>query len=192
MPDRDSVAQEGHCAKCAAPGLASLRSRGRPCAVNHSSEPSSRAAAPDDTEPLDPVTSRVALSALRLLAGTVPKKRLQALRQTVDKAGGEYPWERVTDALNAEPAEQQQLVQQGLRAQRDWILREGRETPKASMKSRGKGFMARLLGRLIFFALILLVAVILLILLKARWPDLDIYGPLPWLRETFPRLFGPG
>ena len=40
--------------------------------------------------------------------------------------------------------------------------------------------MARLLGRLIFFALILLVAVILLILLKARWPDLDIYGPLPW------------
>ena len=129
--------KRAHCAKCAAPGLASLRSRGRPCAVNHSSEPSSRAAAPDDTEPLDPVTSRVALSALRLLAGTVPKKRLQALRQTVDKAGGEYPWERVTDALNAEPAEQQQLVQQGLRAQRDWILRGGRETPKASMKSRG-------------------------------------------------------
>jgi hypothetical protein len=42
-----------------------------------------------------------------------------------------------------------------------------------------------LCAQLIFGAIYALVIVVLLLLLKHRWPELDVYRVLYWFQETF-------
>ncbi len=83
------------------------------------------------------------------------------------------------------------LLKQGLEAQRDWVRRGGRETPKPGLRRRGKVLAAGFVARLLFFLAYTVVMVILLVLMKHVWPAVDIYSLLDWLREQFPQVFSP-
>lgn len=133
----------------------------------------------------DETLQAVSAASLRLLAGAVDRRSLDQLRRTVQQSPSEYPWQAVTQAILAEPADPQRLVQQGLAAQRDWILRGGRETPGPSLGRRAKGLVARLVAELIFFLLVSVVVVGALMLCKHKWPEVDIYRLLAWLQGLF-------
>ena len=91
----------------------------------------------------------------------------------------------VTQAVLAEEVDPQRLVQQGLAAQRDWILRGGRTAKGPSITHRTKGFVARLTAQLIFFVIFLVVIVAALLVLKFKLPDFDIYRILTWIEGLF-------
>lgn len=140
----------------------------------------------------DDVEAAVAQASLRLMAGTVPKPALERLRKSAMDAGAEYPWEATTRAILAEPVDPQRLVQQGLVAQRDWILRGGRENPKPGIGRKAKGLLARLCAQIVFGALFAVVLVTGLVAAKYKWPAVDIYVAVGWLaaavdwcRQTF-------
>jgi hypothetical protein len=141
------------------------------------------AASPDPGRP-EEVHDAVAHASLRLLAGAVPKATMDRLRRDAKASGAEYPWEAATRALLADPAEPGQLVQRGLAAQRDWILRGGRETPGPGLAARTKGLFARLAAQLVFGLLYAVVVVVGLIVLKHIRPSLDIYIAVPWLEAA--------
>jgi hypothetical protein len=139
---------------------------------------------PDLAQPDDALQAVAAVS-LRLLAGAVSKRTMEQLQRTLQQSQGEFPWQVVTQAVLAEPVEPQRLVHQGLQAQRDWIVRGGRERPSPSLGKRAKGFFARLCAQLIFGCLFTLVVVAALLLLKHKLPDFDIYRVLTWFRAQF-------
>jgi hypothetical protein len=112
---------------------------------------------------------------LRLLSGAVSRRTLEQLQQTLQQSPSEYPWQVVNQVILAESVDLQQLVQQGLAAQRDWILRGGREIPRPSPVRQAKGMVARLVAQLIFGALFAIVLVLVLVLLHHKLPWLDIY-----------------
>ncbi len=142
-------------------------------------------------EARDPVLDDVGQAALRLMAGTVSRKQLAALRKELLRSPESYPWRETTDAILRVEVDDERLLQQGLRAQRDWVVRGGRETPKPSVKHRSKNFVAYLLSRAIFFVLYTGAVVVLLVLLKAKWPQIDIYAANDWLSGVLPAVFGP-
>jgi hypothetical protein len=142
---------------------------------------------PDLADP-DQTLQAVSAVSLRLMAGAVPKKTLEQLQRTVQQSAAEFPWQIVTQAVLAEPIEPQRLVQQGLQAQRDWILRGGRETPGRPLSVKAKGLLAKLLAQLIFLSLFSVVLLVALLLIKHKAPEVDIYRILSWLYETFPSL----
>lgn len=142
---------------------------------------------PPDLAHPDDTLSAVSAVSLRLLAGTVSKKTMDQLRRTLEHSPTEFPWQVVTQAVLAEPVDPQKLVQQGLAAQRDWIVRGGREVPGPSASQQVKGFVARICAQLIFGALFTLVLVAILLLLKHKMPGFDIYRILTWFQD----LFGP-
>lgn len=144
--------------------------------------------APDLGSPDETMTAVAAVS-LRLLAGTVSRKTMEQLQRTVQATPSEYPWQVVTQAVLAEPVDEQKLVQQGLRAQRDWVVRGGRLEPGRSLDVKAKTFVAKLLTQLIVFVVYALLIVALLLLAKQKWPGFDIYRGLAWLQETFPGAF---
>jgi hypothetical protein len=144
----------------------------------------SDSAAPDLGQPDDTLQAVGAVS-LRLMAGAVPRRTLEQLKRTVQQSPAEYPWQVVTQAVLAEPIEPQRLVQQGLVAQRDWILRGGRETPGPGIAHHTKSFVARVAAQLIFGAIYTVVIIVLLLLLKYKLPDFDIYRVLTWCQQTF-------
>ena len=111
----------------------------------------------------------------------MPKPTLERLRRDAKAAGAEYPWETATRALLADPVEPGQLVQRGLAAQRDWILRGGRETPKPGIGVRTKGLLARLAAQLVFGLLYTAVVASVLVVLKYKHPSIDIYVAVDWL-----------
>ena len=139
---------------------------------------------PDLAQP-DETLRAVSAVSLRLMAGAVPKRTLEQLRKAVQESQAEYPWQVVTQAVLAEPVDDQRLVQQGLVAQRDWILRGGRETPGPSLSRRAKGLVARIVAELIFFVVMSVVVVGALMLCKHKWPEIDIYRLLAWLQSLF-------
>ncbi|MBM3972653.1 MAG: hypothetical protein FJ301_00920 [Planctomycetes bacterium] len=153
-------------------------------------------ATPDDgkRDPGQPdgVEAAVAAAALRLMAGAVPKPALERLRTAAMATGADYPWEATTRAILAAPVEPQRLVQQGLIAQRDWILRGGRENPKPGIGRKAKGLLARLCAQFVFGALFAIVLVTGLVAARYKWPAVDIYVAVGWLdaavtwcRQTF-------
>lgn len=142
---------------------------------------------PDLAQPDDTLQAVGAVS-LRLLAGAVSRPTMDQLRRTLDQSPAEYPWQVVTQTVLAESVDPQRLVQQGLQAQRDWILRGGRETPGRSLTTKAKGFVARLVAQTIFGGLFALVLVTGLLVLKYKLPDYDIYRILTWLLDAFPAL----
>jgi hypothetical protein len=142
-------------------------------------------ATPPDLAQPDETLDAVAAVSLRLMAGAVQKRTMDSLRQAVQASPSEYPWQVVTQAILAEPADPQRLVQQGLVAQRDWILRGGRETPGPRLSTQAKGLLARLCAQLIFGLLYAAVIIGLLLLLKHKLPWFDIYRVLGWFQELF-------
>jgi hypothetical protein len=142
-------------------------------------------ATPPDLAQPDDTLHAVGAVSLRLMAGAVSKRTLEQLRRTVQQSPAEYPWQVVTQVVLAEPIEPQRLVQQGLTAQRDWILRGGRETPGPGIAHRTKGLVARICAQLIFGAIYTVVIVVLLLMLKFKMPGFDIYRILTWGQQTF-------
>lgn len=139
---------------------------------------------PDLTEGEDTLRA-VSDVSLRLMAGTVPKGKMEQLKRTVEQSTAEYPWQVVTQTVLAEEVDQQRLVQQGLAAQRDWILRGGRTAKGPSITHRTKGLVARLVAQLIFFVIFSVVILIALLVLKYKMPEWDIYRILTWIQELF-------
>ena len=139
---------------------------------------------------VDPVRQQLGEVSLRLLAGAVPGKAFGDARRIIERSGGGYPWEEVNQRVIEDDLEEAQLIRQGLQAQRDWILRGGAPGRKRkSLKARGKGFVAFVLSRLIFFVFYTVAVVVLLVMLKHHWPQIDVYVALEWLRDTFPTVF---
>ncbi|MBE7504651.1 MAG: hypothetical protein HS113_31030 [Verrucomicrobiales bacterium] len=139
---------------------------------------------PDLAQPDDTLQAVGAVS-LRLLAGAVSKRTMEQLQRTVQQSPSEFPWQVVTQAVLAEPVDAQKLVQQGLQAQRDWIVRGGRERPATPLGQRTKGFVARLVAQLIFGVIFAAVVVAALLLLKHKLDWFDIYRVLDWFRGLF-------
>jgi len=144
-------------------------------------------AQPPDLEHPEQTLHAVGEVSLRLMAGAVPKRTIEQLQRTVQQSAAEYPWQVVTQVILAEALPTQQLVQQGLQAQRDWLLRGGRETPGKPLGQRAKGLLARLLAQLIFLLVLTAVLYIALLLVKHKLPGFDLYAPLEWLYTTFPK-----
>ena len=140
---------------------------------------------PPDLTEAEQTLRAVSEVSLRLLAGTVSKQKMEQLRRTVEQSTAEFPWQIVTQAVLAEEVDPQRLVQQGLAAQRDWILRGGRTAKGPSITHRTKGFVARLTAQLIFFVIFLVVIVAALLVLKFKLPDFDIYRILTWIEGLF-------
>lgn len=142
---------------------------------------------PDLAQPDDTMAAVGAVS-LRLLAGAVPRRTMEALKRAVVESPAEFPWKVVTQVVLADPVDEQNLVQQGLRAQRDWILRGGREAPGKPVGQKAKTLIAKLLAQLIFLSVYSVVVLVLLLALKHKWPGADVYRLLGWLYEVFPGL----
>lgn len=124
----------------------------------------------------------------RLLAGVVSKRTLEALRRTVEASPAEYPWQVVGQVVLQEPVEPQDLAQRALRAQRDWILRGGRENPGKPIGLQAKTFLAKVVAQTIFLGFFTVAVVALLLLLKHQWPAIDIYAFLEWLKGAASKL----
>ncbi len=148
-------------------------------------DPSS--SAPQGMPAADSIEGIAAVS-LRLLAGTVSRKTLEALKRTLLASPDEYPWRVVNQVVLGETVDEQQLAQQGLRAQRDWILRGGRENPGKPLGLQAKTLLAKITAQSLFAVIFAVVLVVLLWVAKVRWPEFDVYRPLEWLRSTFPDL----
>ena len=138
---------------------------------------------PDLTQPEEALRA-VGDVSLRLMAGAVSKPKMAQLRLTVEGHADEYPWQTVTQAVLSEDVDPQRLVQQGLAAHRDWILRGGRVAKGPSLTRRAKGLLARLVAQLIFAVLFTTVILIALVTLQIKlgW---DIYAVWPWLVSVF-------
>jgi hypothetical protein len=145
----------------------------------------------EETPTPDPVFSRICESSARLMAGLVNKSTIKELQKTVNSSASDYPWEVVVDRVLRDPVEPSKFTTQALRSQRDWVVRGGRETPGKGIRRHTKTFVARMLARLIFLAILIPAVVMLLVLVKHKWPDVDIYRILGWLKEVWPAVFGP-
>ena len=139
---------------------------------------------PDLSDP-DDAFHAVSEASLRLMAGAVSKPRLAQLKIVAQEQETDYPWQRITQAIVSESVDGQDLVKQGLIAQRDWILRGGRVAKGPSIKSRAKGFFARLTAQLIFGVIFTTVIVLTLLLLEYRF-GWNIY----WLLDKTLELIG--
>lgn len=139
---------------------------------------------PDLSDP-DDAFHAVSEASLRLMAGAVSKPRLAQLKIAAQEQETDYPWQRITQAIVSESVDGQDLVKQGLIAQRDWILRGGRVAKGPSIKSRAKGFFARLTAQLIFGVIFTTVIVLTLLLLEYRF-GWNIY----WLLDKTLELIG--
>lgn len=134
----------------------------------------------------DPVLRRVGEANLRLMAGEVSKPKLAQLKITAQASEAEYPWQQITDAILSEEVDEQRLVQRGLAAQRDWVLRGGRVERGPTVTRRAKGFFARLAAQLIFALIFVVVVIVGLLLLEYRFPAWDI----DWLLDQTLALLG--
>ncbi|MCK5944919.1 MAG: hypothetical protein KAI24_23225 [Planctomycetes bacterium] len=134
----------------------------------------------------DEALRAVSEASLRLMAGAVSKPKMAQLKITAQQNEAEYPWQVITQAILSEDVDGQRLVQQGLAAQRDWILRGGRVAKGPSVTRRAKGFFARLCAQLIFGAIFVVVVVIGLLLLEYKFPAWDI----DWLLDKTLELVG--
>ena len=143
-------------------------------------------ATPPDLGRADDTLRAVADASLRLMAGAVSKRTMEQLKRTLQQSPAEFPWQVVTQAVLAEPVDPQRLVQPGLVAQRDWIVRGGRETPGPGLGHQAKSVLARSCAQLIFGVIYAVVIITILLILKQQMPGFDIYRVLGW----FQRLFG--
>ena len=123
----------------------------------------------------DEAMVRIGAVSARLLAGAVSKRTMEALQRTVHASPNEYPWQVVNQVVLAEPCDAQDLAQRALRAQRDWVLRGGRENPGKPLGLKAK-------------TVVTATVLLLLLLVKHKWPELTIYAALDWCYSVFPNL----
>lgn len=135
------------------------------------------------------VFQRICESSTRLMAGCVTPGTMYEIQNWVRQEPSNYPWEEVVDRILSEDVEDERLGHQALRAQRDWVVRGGRETRRPSTRARAKHGVAWVLARLIFAVLLIGMVVVLLVLLKFRWPELDIYRLVEWANAAWPGVF---
>lgn len=148
----------------------------------------------------DPTVARIAEVSLRMMAGALSDQARRALRDLATTSGTEYPWQRVVDVALRDPVDASELVHRGLVAQRDWIqrldapaagpARVGR--PERGRRPWLKVAVAFVLVRGLSYLLLGAACLALLLLLKARWPGVDVYRLLDWARGVLPAVFGPG
>ena len=120
---------------------------------------------------------------LRLMAGQVSKPKMAQVRRVVEESPSEFPWQSVTKAILEDDVDEQSLVQQGLTAQRDWILRGGRVAKGPGIRHKAKGFLATLFAQLIFVTILTVLILLALLLLKYKMPEWDIYRVLGWVQD---------
>jgi len=147
----------------------------------------------------DPVREQLGEACLRLVAGAVPEATMSEVRGRAMAESEGYPWRAVNDRLVQDPVDERELIEAGLRGQRDWIMRGGgsrsaaeRKRPRRTLKVRGKSFLAYLVVRTLFFIIYTGAVVVALLLVKQNWPDLDIYRLLEGLQRLLPGLFPGG
>lgn len=131
---------------------------------------------------------RIGAVSTRLLAGAVSKRTLEALQRTVQASPAEYPWQVVNQVVLAEPCDEQELAQKALRAQRDWVVRGGRENPGKPLGLQAKTLLAKLVAQSLFLGIYTFVILLFLLLVKHKWPQANVYGVLDWLYSVFPNL----
>lgn len=139
----------------------------------------------------DPVFSRICEVSARLMGGTIHRSTMKELQKLLRSEPNSYPWEAVVDRVLAEKMAPPELTKMALKSQRDWVVRGGRETPGPRMRHQAKSFVARMLARLIFMAILITFLVALLVVCKLCWPVVDIYAANDWLATTWPSAFGP-
>jgi len=132
--------------------------------------------------PGNPQLAEAATVSLRLMAGTVSKRVLEQLRQSLPQS--EDPRAALHAAVLAEPVDEKQLLGKALAVQREWIARGGRWRGP-SFGFRAKSLLARLCAQLVVTLLYLLLFVAALLALKYRDADWDLYRLLTWGRELF-------
>jgi hypothetical protein len=140
--------------------------------------------------PADPELQRIFETSHRMFAGLVPGGTAAKLRQRIAEDPARYPWEEVVAIVNAAAVPPADLIQRGLRAQRDWILRAAAGRPMRRLRVAGKTLLARILAQLLFFGLYSAAVVVLLLLLKLKWEGADIYRLLDMARSLLPGLVG--
>jgi len=136
----------------------------------------------------DPTIARVAETSLRMMAGAVSPSTLRAARALAEGSPS-YPWEDVVGLVLRDATDPSALVQRGLEAQRDWLARGGAEPiaptrRRRTLKTRAKGALAALLVRGVFYLVIAVLFAVLLVLLRYRFPWLDIYAIGEQVREA--------
>ena len=136
----------------------------------------------------DPILLDVCEASHRLFSGLVSRKTVRDLQQLVRSSADAYPWQEVVERTLSEPGEEATLLQSGLKAQRDWIVRGGRLD--AGGESRRSCFGSLFSIGLVFLAFLATVVVILVVA-RMHWPEADIYRLIDWLHETFPGRFKP-
>ena len=139
----------------------------------------------------DPVFSRICEVSARLMGGAVHRSTMKELQKVTRSNSASYPWETVVDRVLSEQVGPAELTKMALKSQRDWIVRGGRETPGPRLRHQAKSFVAKMLARLIFMAILITSLVILLVVCKLCWPAVDIYAANDWLSTTWPSAFGP-
>ncbi len=158
----------------------------------------------------DELLNRVGQTSLRMMAGVIPNHVVDHLQARLYASPDAYPWDEVVDTILAEPIDGGDLVNKGILAHRNWVLRGdapgaaavasvNRPVPRASaptgrrpksMSVRGKTFLAAGIVKGGFFVIYTLSVVALLILLRHKFPSCDIYRVLDWLAEVMPSIFG--
>lgn len=144
---------------------------------------------PQTTEP-DPIFSRICETSTRLMGGAVNRSTMKKLQKLVRADGDSYPWEEVVDRVLAEEMAPAELTKTALKSQRDWVVRGGRQTPGKSVRHHAKSLLAKVLAKLIFMVILMACIIVLLVLCKLRWPEIDIYAANEWLAEAWPSGFG--
>jgi hypothetical protein len=140
---------------------------------------------PPDLTDAEQALRAVSEASLRLMAGSVSKPTMVQMRRVAEQSDGPYPWQEITQGLLAEDVDEQRLVQQGLTAQRDWILRGGRQNKAPGIGRRAKGMVATLLAQLIFVTILAVLILISLLILKYKLPEWDIYRITEWVQDLF-------
>jgi hypothetical protein len=126
--------------------------------------------------------------AMRLLADRVPRPTMAALQRLVQEGRDQYPLAAIAKALAADPIGDAELYQQLLRAERDWILRGGRERRAIAASRPNKSLLARILGQSLLVAVTALAVLSVLLAIKVRHPEL-LDAAFDWLHTTFPQTF---
>ncbi len=149
-------------------------------------------AIPDPSSVPDPRLHRIFEASHRLLAGLVPGGTVTKLAGRIRDEEDRYPWEEVVESLTAPSVEPQELVQRGLRAQRDWILRSAAGRPMRRLRVATKTLLARIVAQGLFFVLYTTAVIALLLLIRLKWDWFDIYRLLEPIRRLVPGIGGGG
>ena len=126
--------------------------------------------------------------AMRLLSERVPRPTMAALQRLIQESGGQYPLPAIAKTLAADPIGDAELYSQLLRAEREWILRGGRERRAVGPSRPNRSLLARMLGQSLLVVVTALAVLSVLLAIRVRHPEW-IDGAFDWLHTAFPQTF---